>query len=166
MTLRWTWLRFHALRLDDLYDALALRSRVFSVEQHCPYLDPDGVDRQCWHLLGRDGGGVLQAYLRGVDPGVKYADASIGRVVTAPETRGTGAGRALLAEGLRRMDSTWPGQALRISAQAHLQRFYAGFGFVAQGDEYQEDDIPHIEMRRAAPGVLTASALASERGMP
>ncbi len=162
MGLHWSWLRYEALRLDDLYDALALRSRVFSVEQHCPYLDPDGVDRQCWHLLGRDDAGVLRAYLRGVDPGVKYEDASIGRVVTSPEWRGTGAGRALVAEGLRRMDAAWPGQGLRISAQAHLQRFYAGFGFQAEGNEYLEDDIPHIEMWRPAPGVPAVSALDSE----
>ncbi len=148
--LHWTWLRFEALSVHDLYDVLALRSRVFSVEQACAYQDPDGADRRCWHLLGRDGAGVLQAYLRGVDPGVKYADASIGRVVTAPEVRGTGAGRTLVAEGLRRMADAWPGQALRISAQAHLRHFYAGFGFVAVGDEYLEDDIPHIEMLRPA----------------
>ena len=35
MDLHWTWRRFDALSLDDLYDALALRSRVFSVEQAC-----------------------------------------------------------------------------------------------------------------------------------
>ncbi len=150
-SLHWTWRRFDALGLDDLYDALALRSRVFSVEQACAYQDPDGVDRQCWHLLGRDASGALQAYLRGVDPGVKYPEASIGRVVTAPELRGTGAGRALVAEGLRRMDTTWPAWALRISAQSHLQRFYAGFGFVAVGSDYLEDNIPHREMLRPAP---------------
>jgi ElaA protein len=147
----WTWLRWPELGVDNLYDALALRSAVFAVEQRCAYLDPDGVDRHCWHLLGRDATGTLQAYLRAVDAGVKYAEASIGRVVTAPAARGTGLGRSLVAEGLRRADAEWPGVALRISAQAHLQRFYGGFGFVAVGDTYVEDDIPHIEMLRAAP---------------
>jgi ElaA protein len=147
----WTWRRFAELGLDDLYDVLALRSAVFSVEQNCAYLDPDGVDRQCWHLLGRDAAGTLQAYLRGVDPGVKYAEASIGRVITSAATRGTGLGRALVAEGLRRMDAIGSGQALRISAQAHLHQFYGGFSFVAVGDPYLEDNIPHIEMLRPAP---------------
>jgi len=149
--LHWRWLRYGGLTLDDLYDALALRSAIFSVEQRCAYLDPDGVDRQCWHLLGRDVTGTLQAYLRSVDPGVKYAEASIGRVVTSAAIRGSGLGRALVAEGLRCTDSTWPAQPLRISAQAHLLKFYAGFGFVAVGDEYMEDNIPHIEMLRAVP---------------
>lgn len=150
LELAWTWRRYDALALDDLYDALALRSAVFSVEQQCPYLDPDGVDRHCHHLLGRDEAGALQAYLRVVDPGVKYAEPSIGRVITAAAVRGTGAGRVLVAEGLRRLATAWPGQAVRISAQAHLQRFYGGFGFVAVGAEYLEDDIPHIEMLRPA----------------
>lgn len=148
--LQWTWLAWSELGREDLYDALALRSAVFSVEQRCAYLDPDGVDRHSHHLLGRDVAGALQAYLRVVAPGVKYAEPSIGRVITAPTARGTGAGRVLVAEGLRRLAQAWPGQAVRISAQAHLQRFYGGFGFAAVGDEYMEDDIPHIEMLRPA----------------
>ena len=147
--MNWLWSRFANLGVDNLYDALALRCRVFIVEQG-PYLDPDGVDRQCWHLLGRDAKGCLQAYLRLVDPGVKYTEPSMGRVVTAPETRGTGAGHALVAEGLRHCVAVWPGLGLRISAQAHLQRFYGAHGFVAVGDVYAEDEIPHIEMLRPA----------------
>jgi predicted GNAT family N-acyltransferase len=92
----WTWSRFGGLGVDNLYDALALRCRVFVLEQG-PYLDPDGLDRQAWHLLGRDAQGALQAYLRVVDPGVKYAEPSIGRVITSPEARGTGLGRAIAA---------------------------------------------------------------------
>ena len=148
--MNWTWQRFEQLGVDSLYDALALRCRVFILEQG-PYLDPDGVDRFCWHLLGRDEQGVLQAYLRAVDPGVKYAEPSLGRVITSPEARGSGAGRALVAEGVARCDATWPGQGIRISAQAHLHRFYAGFGFEAVGEVYLEDGIPHLEMLRKAP---------------
>ena len=99
--MHWTWARFAGLSLDDLYDALALRCRVFILEQG-PYLDPDGLDREAWHLLGRDAAGTLQAYLRVVDPGAKFAEPSMGRVITAPEVRGSGAGRTLVAEGLAR----------------------------------------------------------------
>jgi len=146
--LRWTWSRFDDLGVHGLYDALRLRARVFVVEQHSPYLDPDGADLLSWHLLGRDGDGVLQACLRLVDPGVKYTEPSIGRVVTAPEVRGTGCGRALMAEGLAGAARWWPGRAIRISAQSYLRRFYGSFGFVAVGDEYLEDGIPHVEMLR------------------
>ena len=145
--MHWTWARFPDLSLDDLYDALALRCRVFILQQG-PYQDPDGLDRVAWHLLGRDASGTLQAYLRVVDPGARFAEPAMGRVITAPEVRGTGLGRALVAEGLVRSDAAWPGRRHRISAQAHLQRFYGRFGFTAVGEPYGEDSIPHIQMLR------------------
>jgi ElaA protein len=143
----WTWSRFAELGVDNLYDALALRCRVFILEQG-PYLDPDGLDRQAWHLLGRDDAGVLQAYLRVVDPAVKFEEPSIGRVITAPEQRGKGLGRELVAEGIACCTGVWPAQAIRISAQARLQAFYAGFGFAPVGEVFIEDTIPHIHMLR------------------
>ncbi|HZF78891.1 MAG TPA: GNAT family N-acetyltransferase [Rubrivivax sp.] len=143
--MNWTWSRFTQLGIDNLYDALALRCRVFILEQG-PYLDPDGIDRKAWHLLGRDDAGVLQAYLRVVDAGVRFEEPSIGRVITAPECRRIGLGRRLVAEGLQRCSAAWPGRPIRIAAQAHLQPFYAAFGFVPVGEVFSEDHIPHIEM--------------------
>lgn len=145
----WRWVRFDAIGVDDLYDALALRCRVFILEQG-PYQDPDGLDRASWHLLGRDPAGTLQAYLRVVDPGLKYEEPSIGRVITSPETRGTGLGRQLVREGVAHCLATWPARGIRISAQFHLRDFYAEFGFVTVGQPYGEDNIPHIEMLRPA----------------
>ena len=141
----WHWHRFADLGVDNLHDALQLRSRVFILEQG-PYLDVDGHDRASWHLLGRDAAGTLRAYLRVVDPGVKFDEPSIGRVVTAPEVRGTGLGRTLMRQGLAGCARHWPGRANRISAQARLQRFYVGLGFSPVSDEYLEDSIPHLEM--------------------
>lgn len=146
--LRWTWARFDDLGVHALHDTLALRCKVFILEQG-PYQDPDGADKQSWHLLGYDEAGALQAGLRVVDPGVKYPEPSIGRVVTAREARGGGVGRALMEQGLARCHQVWPGRAVRISAQAHLQRFYGSLGFAAVSDVYLEDDIPHIEMLRS-----------------
>jgi ElaA protein len=146
--MHWQWLRFAELGVDNLYDALQLRCRVFIVEQG-PYLDPDGLDRVSWHLLGRDDRGALAAYLRVVDPGRRYAEPSIGRVIVAPEQRGGGLGRALMDEGLAGCERHWPGRAVRISAQAHLERFYDGLGFARVGEPYDEDRIPHLQMLRA-----------------
>ncbi len=112
-------------------------------------LERYGIDRQAWHLLGRDNAGELQAYLRVVDPGLKYDEPSIGRVITSPETRGTGLGERLVAEGVARCVAAWPGCGIRISAQAHLERFYARHGFVRVGENYGEDNIPHCQMWRA-----------------
>jgi ElaA protein len=147
--LAWTWARFHELGVDNLYDALALRCRVFILEQG-PYLDTDGLDRASWHLLGRDADGTLQAYLRVVDPGLKYPEPSIGRVITSPEVRGTGVGHRLTAEGVARCGEAWPGQGIRISAQLRLEAFYVQHGFERVGEPYLEDGIPHLEMFRSA----------------
>lgn len=143
--MQWSWLRFDELGVHGLYEVLALRCRVFILEQGA-YLDPDGADARCWHLCGRDERGALVAYLRAAEPGVKYAEPSIGRVVTAPEVRGTGLGRVLMEQGLARCDRQWPGRALRISAQSRLRRFYVSLGFEAASGDYLEDNIPHLQM--------------------
>jgi ElaA protein len=149
VALAWYWMRFAELGADGVYDMLALRAKVFILEQG-PYLDPDGVDRHAWHLLGRNASGALQAYLRVVDPGVMYEEPSIGRVVVDAALRGRGAGHALVREGVTRCGSVWPRRDICISAQAHLQRFYRAHGFDPEGAEYLEDGIPHVQMRRRA----------------
>ena len=144
--LYWVCRPFGALGVDALYALMRLRQEVFGVEQKCAYRDADGVDPVCWHLLGWSSGRQLQASLRIVPPGRKYADASIGRVVTALEVRGSGLGHELVAKGMLRARQLYPGTRIRISAQAHLQRFYERFGFAAVSEPYLEDGVPHIEM--------------------
>jgi ElaA protein len=143
--LHWRWARFDAMGVHALHAALALRCRVFILEQG-PYQDPDEADLLSWHLLGCDDSGAARACLRVVDPGVKYAEPSIGRVVIAPEWRGRGLGHVLVRLGLAQCQALWPGQGVRISAQAHLQSLYGAHGFVAVSEPYLEDDIAHIEM--------------------
>lgn len=138
------------LTRDELYALMALRQEVFVVEQRCPYLDADGYDPRASHLWATDPSGAYPiAYCRIFPPGVKYPEASIGRVASAGSVRRTGAGRALMTEALRRLDAD-AGAAVpvRISAQSYLQRFYEGFGFRVVSEPYLEDDIPHVEMLR------------------
>lgn len=144
----WSWLPFDRLSTRELYELLALRQRVFVVEQRCPYLDADGRDPQCWHGLGTTGDGVLIATCRIVPPGVFYAEPAIGRVVTAPEMRRTGAGRLLMVEAIDQTKRLYPGQGIRLGAQRYLERFYTSLGFATVGEPYEEDGIPHLEMFR------------------
>lgn len=148
---QWQWSAYEGLSREDLYAILARRQEVFIIEQQCIYPDLDGVDPHAWHLMGWvdvEGRRELLAYLRCVHPGVIYAEVSLGRVLSAPAARGTGIGRALLAEALGQVGRVYPGRAVRISAQLYLERFYAGFGFVSVGTPYDEDGIAHIEMLR------------------
>ncbi len=149
--LSWRWSRFDTLSNDDVHDLLALRSEVFVVEQRCVFLDADGCDRSAWHLLGRarDASRALFAYLRCLDPGVRYDEPSIGRVVTAPAVRSLGLGRALMDEGIVRSQDAWPGADLVINAQRRLEAFYRSLAFRTEGDPYLEDDIEHVRMRLA-----------------
>ncbi|HEX9127603.1 MAG TPA: GNAT family N-acetyltransferase [Gemmatimonadaceae bacterium] len=147
----WQWSGFNELTPADLYAVVRLREAVFIVEQNCPYPDSDGRDPNAWHLLGweeRSSGRALVAYARIFEPGVRYDEGSIGRVVTAPDVRGTGKGRALMAEALRRFDSLAPGQPVRIAAQRRLEDFYLGLGFRTVSDPYEEDGIIHVDMLR------------------
>jgi ElaA protein len=150
---RWRCLPFAALSADTLYRLLRLRSEVFVVEQACVFLDMDGLDPQCLHVLGEvvdaDGRPHLHASTRLVPPGLAFAEASIGRVVTAPSARGGGIGHALMAESVRLLEKLWGPQPIRIGAQAHLESFYNRHGFVSDNKPYIEDGIPHIEMLRA-----------------
>ena len=115
-------------------------------------LPPKGA-RFAW---GRPGGETvdaavtvhLHASTRLVPPGVAFAEASIGRVVTAPAARGGGIGHALMAESVRLLETLWGPQPIRIGAQAHLEGFYNRHGFVSDNKPYIEDGIPHIEMLR------------------
>ena len=143
----WRIASWSELGKDELYAILVARARVFIVEQHCPYLDLDGFDAASWHLWT---GSPVLAYLRILPPGTKYAEASLGRVITVPEARRQGLGRALVVEGLRRAELIFGPVPIRIGAQKYLERFYGEFGFVRSSDDYDEDGIPHLEMLRAA----------------
>jgi len=149
MTVDWSFARFAGLTPQQVHDLYRLRADVFVVEQNCVFQDLDGVDPECWHLLGQDGGEIV-AYCRLVPPGIKYPEPSIGRVVTATAVRRTGLGRALMREALRRAAELWPGQPIRIGAQARLQGFYEELGFAKASEPYDEDGILHIEMLRAS----------------
>ncbi|WP_065261000.1 MULTISPECIES: GNAT family N-acetyltransferase [Pseudomonas] len=150
MTIEWVCKHHSDLGLEQLYALLKLRSEVFVVEQRCAYLDPDGqdLDGDTCHLMGWDGD-QLVAYLRLLDPESQGGDVVIGRVLTAPAGRGKGLGHEMMEQALKQAEKRWPEVPIYLSAQAHLQGYYGRYGFVVAGEEYLEDDIPHIGMRRS-----------------
>ena len=147
----WRFARLDDLTAREVHDILQARSAVFVVEQACVFQDMDGADPQGWHLFARTGG-ALAAYCRLLPGGVKFADPSSGRVITPQAVRGSGMGRALMEEALRRSSALWPGAAVRISAQLRLEKFYLSLGFVTDSEPYDEDGIPHVEMVRRPRG--------------
>ena len=145
--LDWRWRRFDSLGVHELQYIYAARQRVFALEQRSIYLDADGCDELAFHLAAWS---TRQreplAYARVLDPGVKYDEASIGRVITTGVGRGCGLGRELVTRAIAQASIAWPGMAIRISAQTRLERFYESFGFSTVGTPYLEDGIDHTEM--------------------
>ena len=142
---------FTQLSLTELYDLLRLRSEVFVVEQDCAYQDLDGRDPGAFHVLTTDARGLL-AYTRLLPPGALHADAcAIGRVIAVRHARGEGHGRRIMRRSIRECHGRWPGRDIVIHAQSYLLRFYGGLGFVAEGEEFLEDGLPHFSMRLSAP---------------
>ena len=170
-SIAWRFAPFAELAPREVHDLYRLRAAIFVVEQKCAFQDIDGVDPECWHLLGYNeklGPGLrrgdespndrLVVYSRLVPPGTKFAEPSIGRVITATAVRRTGMGRELMRESLARAEKLWPNRAIRIGAQLHLERFYVDFGFVTASEPYDEDGILHIEMLRPASTIADRSA--------
>ena len=133
--------------VDDLdvrtsYRLWQLRESVFVVEQDCPYLELDGRDleprtRHVW--VDSDTGPV--GYLRILDDG---GTARIGRVLVARSHRGHGLSGALMRAALAEIGE----RPSVLDAQSPLAGWYAGFGYEQSGDEFVEDGIPHVPMRR------------------
>jgi ElaA protein len=134
---------FAELTPYEVYGLCRLRVDVFVVEQECPYPELDGRDLEpaTAHVWFEDDDGTVAATIRVLDDGETRA---IGRVATAAGYRGRGLAARLMEEGIR----LCAGFPVTLGAQAHLEGWYARFGFSKSGPGYVEDGIPHVPMRR------------------
>ena len=137
--------KFQELSLEELYQILRLRSAVFVVEQNCPYQDIDNKDQESLHLMYYVNNNFA-GYTRLLPAGLSYNEAAIGRVIISAEHRGAGIGKALMKASIKACYDHFGISAIRIGAQVYLLDFYQSLGFVPQGEGYDEDGIPHIEM--------------------
>ena len=149
MDLTWADLHHSALSARQIHDILALRNKVFVVEQQCFYQDIDGRDLagDNRHILGT-ARGRLVCYARILAPDSRTDAVRIGRVAVSRSARGQSLGRQVVERTLAACAEHWPATIIELSAQAHLEKFYAGHGFSAISEVYDEDGIPHIDMRR------------------
>lgn len=136
---------FNELSNQELYDILRLRSEVFVVEQDCVYQDIDGKDQKALHVLGFKDDRLI-AYTRLFKPGDYFKQASIGRVVVAKNQRQFKHGYDIMKASIEAIKTSYNETVIKISAQCYLKTFYNNLGFKEVGEEYLEDDIPHIAM--------------------
>jgi len=136
---------FDELSNRELYSILRLRSEIFVVEQNCVYQDLDNKDLNAYHLMAVENGELI-GYLRILNKGVSYKEASIGRVVVKKEYRRKKLGLEIINKGIDFIINTLQEKEVRISAQVYAKNLYEKAGFVEVSEEYLEDDIPHMEM--------------------
>lgn len=147
MSLIWKIKPFEALSPPELYSVLQLRSEVFVVEQNCVYQDIDGKDKKALHVIGEFEGETV-AYCRLFKSGDYFDQASIGRVIVKENFRDKKWGHDLIKEAIGAIQSHFGESQITISAQLYLKKFYESHGFKQTTEEYLEDGIPHIEMKR------------------
>lgn len=135
----WNTKSFDMLTVKELHAIYYLRTKVFVVEQACPYQEVDELDLKAIHLFDNE----LKAYARIIP---EEDIVHIGRVVVAPDFRKRGLSRQLMTEAISFCRKTYPGTDIHVQAQAYLQSFYGSLGFEPVSDVYLEDNIPHLDM--------------------
>lgn len=147
MKIEWCCKAFNEISATELYQILQLRSEVFVVEQNCVYQDIDGKDLKSLHLWAQNEKGKVLSYCRILPPGVSYDYPAIGRVVSSQDFRGMGLSREAMKKSIDKIFQMYPQSGrITLSAQLYLEKFYTSLGFRREGDVYDEDGIPHIQM--------------------
>ena len=135
---------FNELNNTQLYYILRLRSEVFVVEQNCIYQDIDNKDQRALHVIGEVDNKIV-AYTRIFKSGDYFKNASIGRVIVKKKYRKKNYGKKIMKFSVKKSIQLKE-KKIELSAQKYLIKFYSDLGFVKEGEEYLEDNIPHIKM--------------------
>lgn len=136
--------RLDELSVQDFYEIVAERIKVFVVEQNCPYQEIDAQDNQAYHLILKDNQNNLVGYTRIIDKNMEQV--TFGRVLVPKQFRKKQYGRLLVKATIEKAQELFPDKQIGIQAQAYLKDFYSSFGFKAISDVYLEDNIPHLDM--------------------
>jgi len=144
--INWQFKHYNDLLLNEFHDIIALRIKVFIVEQNCPYQELDGKDKASYHLIGSNEKGELVGTMRILPPGLAFKTVGLGRVVLDPSERGKKEGHQMMKKAMVFCKSEFGDVPIFLSGQKHLEPFYNQNHFFSTGKEYLEDGIPHVEM--------------------
>jgi len=123
----------------------AVRTTVFVKEQSVAENEEwDGLDPECVHVIAEHPDeGVIGT-------GRLHPSGKIGRMAVLAAWRGHGIGAAILRHLLDEAGRQGL-QAVYLHGQVHVLGFYARFGFISEGPEFDEAGIPHRLMRLRFP---------------
>ena len=136
---------YKELSTDQLYKILKLRAEVFVVEQNCAYQDLDNKDDKAIHLIGEINKEIV-AYTRIFKKGDYFNNSSIGRVLVRKDYRKKEYGKVIMKKSIEIIKLDPKEEEIELSAQKYLTKFYTDLGFKKKGEEYLEDNIPHVKM--------------------
>ena len=130
---------FDELSLMDLHELLALRSRVFVVEQEITEEpEVDGRDPRAHHVLMWD-----ERELVGTTRILLHRDpVKVGRVAVAKSHRGLGLGSQMM----RAVGEFLGLRSAKLHAQCHLEHWYESLGWRRNGDNFDIVGISHVRM--------------------
>ena len=140
-----TVFKYQDLGQERLYEILKLRLEVFVVEQKCAYQDLDNKDEKALHLVGEENNKII-AYTRIFRKGDFFKNSSIGIVLVKKEYRNKDYGRIIMRRSIEKLKEDPKEEKIELSAQKYLLKFYSELGFEKKGEEYLEDNIPHVKM--------------------
>lgn len=126
----------------ELIDIMRERIKVFVVEQNCPYQEVDEEDENALHVMLKDQN-KLVAYTRIIE---RENDISFGRVLVTEKYRKQQYGKQIVRQTIDEIKKRYKCGIIKISGQAHLQKFYESFGFKCVSECYLEDGIPHVSL--------------------
>lgn len=136
---------FDGLLTIELYKMISIREEIFVLEQDCVYVDCDGNDPACDHMIVREGTEVIGT-LRIVPKGIKYDKVSIGRVVLAKDYRGKGIAADMMTKALEYIKDKYGDIEVVLSGQVYIKKLYENAGFKVISDVYLEDGLDHVKM--------------------
>jgi predicted GNAT family N-acyltransferase len=125
---------------QDLQKAFAIRRTVFVAEQNCPPdLEYENEDVSTHFLATIDNLPVGACRWRKTEAGYKLE-----RFAVLKEFRGNGVGQALVTATLA--DLPVDASYVYLNAQIDAMGLYAKFGFVPEGEQFEEAGIQHFKM--------------------
>ena len=130
---------FEGLTRRELHDILALRSRVFVVEQKITEVpEVDGRDIDAHHVIARCDGLIVGTVrmLKQRQP------VKVGRVAVDREYRNQGIGAAMMEATTEHLGD----RVAKLHAQSHLEQWYDELGWRRSGDNFDIVGIDHVPM--------------------
>ncbi|MDR6783096.1 putative GNAT family N-acyltransferase [Pedobacter africanus] len=125
---------------EELEKVFAVRKTVFVEEQNCPpELEWENEEESIHFLAEINGEPCGACRWRKTEAGYKLE-----RFAVLKEFRGKRIGQALVAAALADLPES--AHYIYLNAQLEAMRLYSRFGFIAEGEQFEEAGIQHMKM--------------------